>query len=268
MMDKLFVVGDIHGKLDMLNELLKSWNPDSEKLVFIGDYLDRGPNSLGVLRRVKELKEKYGANPIGGNHELMFLMFLDESEDVGFIKWVEDESTINYYEDVRTSVSVWYYSNGGDKTVDSFYTDYSAYKYLPSRHSEYIKSNFAEEIDFIRNLPDYFEWNDYICVHAGVNLALLDWKKSGVDNFRWIRKPFFSLQNDTNKNFIFGHTPTRHLNKDGHDGVWVSPCRSKIGIDGGAVFGGLMHGVVVDGNQIICNSVDKNLLTSKRIIKL
>lgn len=255
-MDQLFVVGDIHGELEKLKKLITQWNPDLQRLVFLGDYIDRGKDSCGVIQFVRKLHREYGAEAIGGNHEDLFLQWLDNPEDYWFAKWVQDESIINDEEEAGMSESIAYYYNGGNRTIDSFHEKPCAYRYLPSRHAEYIKSNFAEEIEFLRSLPNYFEWNEFVCVHAGVNLAYADWKKTSHNEFRWIRKPFHFMRNDTDKIFIFGHELTKHLHKnDSHD-IWISPCRTKIGIDGGAVFGGLLHGLVVGGEQLLVHSVD------------
>ncbi|MNC26557.1 diadenosine tetraphosphatase [compost metagenome] len=266
MKNKIFAIGDIHGQLHTLDVLLTQWNPDSQLLVFLGDYIDRGSNSYGVIRRVKELHDNYGAIVLSGNHETNFLNWLDAPEDYWFSKWVEDESVVNFYEDAQDSSSIWYYSNGGDKTVGSFYGGSKAYVYLPSRHSEYIKNNYGEYVGFLRNLPNYFEYNNYVFVHAGVNLLLSDWKNSSQDDFRRIRGPFHNSKNETGKTFVFGHHTTKMLNQDKSNNVWVSKCNTKIGIDGGAVFGGLLHGLVIDGDNKCVYSVDKNNNVSNTIV--
>lgn len=51
-MEKVFVIGDIHGSFDLLEKLLTYWNPEEEQLVFLGDYIDRGPDSLKVLKKL------------------------------------------------------------------------------------------------------------------------------------------------------------------------------------------------------------------------
>ncbi|WPS85697.1 metallophosphoesterase (plasmid) [Brevibacillus halotolerans] len=254
-MDELFVIGDIHGDLDKLLTLLTKWNQDTQKLVFLGDYVDRGRYSCGVIQLVRKLHKEYGAEAIGGNHEDLFLQWLDDPEDFWFSKWVEDASIIND-EEAGMSESISYYSLGGNRTIDSFYGEVCAYRYLPSRHAEYIKANFAEEIEFLRGLPNYFVWNEYVCVHAGVNLLYSDWKNTSRNEFRWIRKSFHYMKNDTSKIFIFGHEQTNHLHKNGSNEIWISPCRTKIGIDGGAVFGGLLHGLIVGEEQMSVYSID------------
>lgn len=254
----LFVVGDIHGELDKLKKLLTQWNSDKQRLVFLGDYIDRGKDSCGVIQFVSKLCKEFGAVAIGGNHEDMFLQWLDHPEDKWFQKWMEDPSILNYEEEAGMSESIMYYSNGGDCTIDSFYVESCAYRYLPSRHAAYIKSNFAEEVKFLRSLPHYFEWKDqYVCVHAGVNLAYADWRKTSDTDFRWIRTPFHFMRNETGRIFIFGHNPTRFLHPNKSDDVWISPCRTKIGIDGGAVFGGLLHGVIVGDERLVVHSVEQ-----------
>ena len=86
-------------------------------------------------------------------------------------------------------------------------------------------------------------------VHAGVDLRLDHWLDTVPKDFYWIREPFHTGKNTTGKTIIFGHTPLKGLNEDGdymklwqHDG--------KIGMDGGAVFGGALHGVVWHDGKI------------------
>ena len=78
-MTNYFVIGDVHGKAKMLKELLKKWDGKSQ-LIFLGDLIDRGEASRAVLECVKELVEKQGAICISGNHEYMFLTWLDNPE--------------------------------------------------------------------------------------------------------------------------------------------------------------------------------------------
>lgn len=225
---KRFVVGDIHGELNKLDTLLSQWNVDNERLVLLGDFVDRGKNSCGVLKRVHELSKMYGAQAVSGNHDIMLLDWLEKPE--------------NSY----------YYSQGGAETINSFFTDESlegaVYQYTPEHLAGRMKEEFPELISFIENLPAYIEWRDYVFVHAGVELDYLDWRETNPVDFRWIRDDFHYAANKTGKTFIFGHTPTTFLNKDKSDDVWVSPCKTKIGLDGGAVFGGNLHGLKIDPN--------------------
>ncbi|WCK57177.1 metallophosphoesterase family protein (plasmid) [Aneurinibacillus sp. Ricciae_BoGa-3] len=227
-MERLFVIGDIHGKRHTLELMLSKWNPDKERLVLLGDLIDRGEDSYGVIQLAQRLREEYGAIVLRGNHEGMLL------------DWME-----NPYEQLEA-----YYPQGGRETLYSFFDTDITYTRLPSEIVKQLKTYFTEEIQFLKSLPYYYEWNQYLLVHAGVNLNLKDWKNSNQLDFTWIRKPFHYGKNETGKIIIFGHTLTKNLNSDNSKGIWVSPCQSKIGIDGGAVFGGYLHGIVLDKEGI------------------
>jgi serine/threonine protein phosphatase 1 len=267
-MEQLFVVGDLHGRLDMLELLLKKWKSDSQRLVFIGDYIDRGPDSYGVIHRVQQLQADYGAKAILGNHEQMFLNWLDDPEEDWFLKWKADQSILNDSdcEGAHGSNSINFYENGGDKTIDSFYNGYYAYKHKPSVLASYIKKMFNYELQFLRELPFYFEWRDYICVHAGVDFEQNHWKTTSEHDFLWIREPFHQGVNNTDKTIIFGHQRTKFLNQDRTSGVWLSPCKTKIGIDGGAAYADLLHGLVLGDIDIYAYSVDQSGKTNKELI--
>ena len=74
----MFVVGDVHGQITMLNELLEYWNPEEEQLIFLGDLADRGENSKATLERARELMMQHDAIVVKGNHDEMLENFLEE----------------------------------------------------------------------------------------------------------------------------------------------------------------------------------------------
>ncbi|MBC1505287.1 serine/threonine protein phosphatase, partial [Listeria booriae] len=90
----------------------------------------------------------------------------------------------------------------------------------------------------------------YVFVHAGVDFSKRDWHDTDEHDFFWIREPFLFGKNNTGKVFIFGHTPVQNLHSDESSGIWVSEDRTRLDIDGGAVFGGELHGVVVEENVV------------------
>lgn len=247
-MDSIFAIGDIHGEDQKLKKLLRYWKTDKEQLVLLGDLIDRGANSLEVILLARKLQEEYGAKVIGGNHDDMFL------------KWIEDP-----YGELDM-----YYPQGGRETIHSFFDQQRVtFKYLPDHIAKLLQEQFSTEIEFLRNLPDYYENGHYVFVHAGVNLAYANWKNSSENDFRWIRQPFHYGRNDTGKIFVFGHTPTKNLNKDQSHNVWVSHCKTKIGIDGGAVFGGLLHGLRIKGNgEYDVLSIDKQLHVYQQTLEM
>lgn len=244
-MENTFVIGDIHGEREKAEILLKKWNTDNEQLVFLGDLVDRGPDSYGVIKLAMELVKKYGAKVVGGNHEDMFLNWL---------KMPFSEMDL-------------YYPQGGRETIHSFFDKPMTHSFTPLHIANLLQEQFEEEINFLQTLPNYYEKDDYVFVHAGVNLALEDWKNSREIDFRWIREPFHYGKNETGKTFFFGHTPTPYLNRDKSYNVWISPCKTKIGMDGGAVFGGMLHGSKIENGICTIHSIDRNFdHTTKAII--
>lgn len=221
---KYFVVGDIHGCMDKLTQVLSFWKKDEERLVFLGDLVDRGPDSLDVILKVMDLRVNHDAIVLKGNHEDLFLNWL---------KAPDDESDL-------------YLNQGGAQTIDSFFGKRVAYQQSPSQLAKYIQENFSEEIDCLSSMKLFHETEKHIFVHAGVDLHMKDWKNTNEKLFNWIRNPFIYGKNETGKTIIFGHTPTRTIHPDKVDDVWYSPCHTKIGIDGGAVFGGKLHALRIN----------------------
>lgn len=227
-MDKnTLVISDIHGCLEEFNMLLNhSWNPATTNLYILGDLIDRGPHSKGVVQKAKHLVEEYGATVLKGNHEKMFIDFLNDP----------------YFE------AELYMRNGGDSTIDDFVGRFIDFEDIELVAQE-ILTDFPEEINFINNLPLYATHGDYLFVHAGVNPHLANWEKNDEHDLLWIREEFHYQPNPTNKTIIFGHTPTKYLNntKDGDNyDVWVSPCGTKIGIDGAVAMEGVIHGLLLN----------------------
>ncbi|MFF2532253.1 metallophosphoesterase family protein [Brevibacillus sp. NPDC058079] len=223
-MRELFVIGDTHGCHTKLKELLQYWNADNQQLIILGDLLDRGEDSLSVILRAMSLQENYGAKIIGGNHEDMFL------------NWLKEPNRYPWH----------YFNQGGKETLRSLFDeqDYVA-KYPSEEIANMVKEQFQNEVKFLESLPDYHEEGKYVFVHAGVDLTKDDWKQTSQEDFRWIREEFHHADNRTGKIFVFGHTPTPRLNPDKTCNPWFSPCETKIGIDGAAVYGGLLLGLLI-----------------------
>ena len=258
-MGNVFVIGDIHGKIKMFEELLKKWNPDNQQLVLLGDLIDRGEDSYAVVKLAQELQEKYGAIVLTGNHEKMFLEWLEQPVDSSEKPLDSDKEPIKFY--------INHHPHGGRDTLRSFLGEDVVAKYRPQEIADMIREKFKDELAFIRSRPLCLEWRDYIFVHAGVNLLLDNWKDSNESDFYWIRGLFHNAKNETGKTIVFGHTTTDKLNEDGSHKVWVSPCGTKIGIDGGAVFGGSLHALSIQGNQETIYSVSNDLSVVENVLK-
>jgi serine/threonine protein phosphatase 1 len=174
--ENLFVFSDIHGCLDEFNGLLETLplNDDSE-LIFLGDYIDRGHDSKGVIDRILDLSKQYKVTALKGNHEQMFLHFLD---------------------DLETPLAASFAFNGGGATLASYSDQFGVYE-VPQTH-----------LDFLHALPLFHETDDYFFVHAGVpNIPLHDISEDNEHELLWIRRDFFESIFDWGKTIVHGHTP-------------------------------------------------------------
>lgn len=232
-MGRYFVIGDIHGCYDKLVKVLKSWDKDKEQLIFLGDLIDRGKDSLKVVQLAMQLVRESNAIVLRGNHEELL------------INWL-------LYPDTESDV---YLGQGGDKTVISFVGEEKYKEHSSAYLSRYLMKNFLEEVNFLKHLPFYYYNDKYIFVHAGIDVDKLNWKNTSEKDFCWIRERFLFGKNETGYTVVFGHTPTRHLNRDKSDQVWFSSCKTKIGIDGAAFQGGYLHALQIDGEKIDIVSV-------------
>lgn len=227
MKEKLFVVGDVHGEYTLLEKLLKLWNEESEQLVFLGDLADRGPDSKKVFECVKQLVDDNRAICISGNHEDILL------------KWLDDP--IENFD--------WYLRNGGQATLENLLYEGVLNELSPDVVAKQIKEQYADLVYFLANLPLYYETDYCICVHAGIDFSLNDWKETSRRDFLWIREPFHQASNTLDKYIVFGHTPVQSLHSKLTDTqLWYMD--KKIGIDGGAVYNGALHGLVLSKEGI------------------
>ncbi len=230
-MEKVFVIGDIHGNYDLFEKILTKWNPEEEQLVLLGDYIDRGPDSLKVLRKIMELTQNHGAIPLSGNHEQILLHWLNNTE----------KSSEFYFHD----------KVGGIATIHSFYPEMRENVILSDVNvlelANKVKEQFSPEIEFIKGLKSYYQWSSFLFVHAGIDTHVEDFRHTKDDNFYWIREEFYGSPHLAKEKVVFGHTPTINLNEDKTHQVWISPCRMKIGIDGGVIYeSGQLHGIVFE----------------------
>lgn len=168
---RLLAVGDIHGCLDQLHALLDQVAPAPEdRVVFLGDYIDRGPASAGVIDYLIEFSETSPSSIfLRGNHEQMFVEFLDGRDAEMFL------------------------INGGLKTLDSYRTH--GLWPIPSSHRR-----------FFETLRNYYETEDHIFVHAGLRPGIPLAEQESAD-LLWIRREFITSDYDWGKTVVYGHTP-------------------------------------------------------------
>src|SRR5262245_15404201 len=182
-----YVIGDIHGRPQLLDRLIGNvpWDVHSDKIVFLGDLIDRGPDAPGVVDRVMELME---SNPnvivLRGNHEQMLLDCLD----YGDLQWLIPE-------------------NGGLATLTGYGIDLDSLNYV----SHILIP--ANPVEFMRGLPYYHEDELAIYVHAGL-IPGEHPANTDPDVLLWTRD-FDFFRGYDRKLCFFGHTPTHYLPKDG-----------------------------------------------------
>lgn len=177
-MDKIFAVGDIHGCLDKLVSLMAIIDIDLKKhtLVFIGDYIDRGPDSKEVVDYLIDLGQRADRVVfLKGNHELMLEDYLSGADRLTFLY------------------------NGGEATLNSYMKNTGQLEAnpIPPQH-----------LEFFDNLRLYYETEDYIFVHGGLR-ANIPLDEQDERDMLWIREEFIYTDFDFGKRVIFGHTPFR-----------------------------------------------------------
>jgi serine/threonine protein phosphatase 1 len=173
---KTFVVGDVHGCLQMLLRLLDEvpWRSGRDRLIFVGDCIDRGPDSKGVVDCILDLMRRDGGVAcVLGNHEAMLM---------------------DYLAGIKQDL---YLANQGMTTL----RDYLAHK--PEGEGPLVP---PEHLAFYRSLKPFLELEDYYVVHAGFRPGIEIGRQS-VEDMIWIREPFISSDADFGKKVVFGHTP-------------------------------------------------------------
>lgn len=224
---RVYAVGDIHGRIDLLHRLhdqisadIRAKRPARAVVVYVGDYIDRGDSSRDVI-------ELLLAGPVAGteavhllgNHEAFMLTFLDDP-----------------------SVGEPWLKNGGDSTVYSYGVGAPHVSDRAQRH-QMMRDDLRQKLpqahlEFLRSLKRYHVEGDYAFVHAGIRPGVaLD--EQVDDDLLWIRGEFLEDKSDHGKCIVHGHTIT--------DDIDVRP--NRIGIDTGAYYSGTLSCLVLDGES-------------------
>jgi serine/threonine protein phosphatase 1 len=219
---RVYAIGDVHGCLDQLRALHQMIAEDlaarpiaSSTLVHLGDYVDRGPDSAGVVSLLLEGPMPAGIGAVVnliGNHEEMMLAALDDCSPPVVWHWL---------------------INGGEATLDSFGL---ADTPDPAVWAERLP---GERLAFLRGLALTYHAGDYFFVHAGARpgVPLADQAR---EDLLWIREPFLSSVAPFEAVVVHGHTP-----------VPVPELRrNRIGIDTGAVMGGVLTCAVLERRKV------------------
>ncbi len=210
-MSLIFAIGDIHGSLRKLQDLIERCERYADgrpmTFIFLGDYVDRGPDSAGVVSYVIDLQARLPEQVIAlkGNHEAMALDIVD-----GVIpadRWL---------------------AQGGFETLRSYGVRSAAE--LPGAH-----------VHWLRSLPVSYDDGRRFFVHAGIDPNKRFNAQQDHDLF-WIREPFLSDRRDHGRLIVHGHTPINGRKPDLR--------ANRLNIDTGAVFGGPLTAAVFGDAEI------------------
>ena len=221
---RIYAVGDIHGRLDLFEALIGAIEEDDRAagpartcVILLGDLVDRGPESAGVLERARVWQQKRPVQILAGNHEEMFL---DSFAD--------------------TDVLRHFLRHGGRETVLSFGMDADVFRVATLEEVQALMIDLVPQDvrDFIAGFEDMIEAGDYLFVHAGIDPAVaLD--QQTRESLRWIREPFLSHGAPLGKVVVHGHTIRPQVEERAH----------RIGIDTGAYASGRLTALVLEGAQ-------------------
>ncbi|SRR5579875_1347676 len=199
---RVFAIGDIHGCPDELSAILRHIDADSaDTVIFMGDYVDRGPSARDVVDLLIEFKQAHPtAVFLKGNHEDMMLDFLGMKGNYG-------ESFL---------------CNGGFATMQS-------YDIIEDADLEQARQRMpSSHLEFLQSLETSYLRPPFLFVHAGVHPAR-SLEEQEAEDLLWIRHDFILNPHALGHTVIFGHTPMRDVLVD---------LPYKIGLDTGLVYGG------------------------------
>lgn len=187
--DITYAIGDVHGRADLLRELLQAISKDADgdryRVVFLGDIIDRGPQSKQAMDIVAEtITNIPGSTLVLGNHDEFLLRFLDAG--------VDQKRFLDRWRRL-----------GGYQTLASYgLGDVGA-----ATAAKLLLANFPEHIELLRHAPEKLSHGDYVFVHAGLRPGVAWGEQHGRD-LRWIREEFLTSEFDFGKTVVHGHSIT------------------------------------------------------------
>lgn len=221
---RYYVIGDIHGRLDLYEAMIAAIEADDSaappaetRIVLLGDLVDRGPDSAGVIARTRQWQQTRRVRVLAGNHEEMFLSAFEKPEALRhFLK------------------------NGGRETVLSYGLSKKQFATLDldEMFERLPKLVPAEDREYLAGFETMIRAGDYVFVHAGIDPSrpLGEQKRSDL---LWIRERFLSHEGPLEKVVVHGHTIFER----------VMDCGNRIGIDTGAFRSGVLTALVLEGDQ-------------------
>ena len=222
---RVYAIGDIHGRLDLLDRLLGMIDADDSQrpparseLIFLGDLVDRGPDSVGVIERAMALRETWNVRFLMGNHEEVFLRAVGgDLRALRFLVRIGGRETLLSY---------------GISDEEYRRVDYDGLLAL-------LREKVPEaHIAFLSAFENWIELGDYLFVHAGLRpgVAVEEQKTSDLC---WIREDFLSHRESFGKMVVHGHSITEDIDER----------PNRIGIDTGAFASGRLTAIALEGDR-------------------
>jgi len=221
---RVYAVGDIHGRRDLFEALLAAIDADDAAagpaettVILLGDLVDRGPDSAGVIALARQWQARRSVRILGGNHEEMFLRGFDELE-----------------------VFRHFLRHGGRETVLSYGIDRARFLQATMEEAQQLMRDSVpiEDIAYLESFEDMVTIGDYLFVHAGIAPSVpLDEQRRR--DLRWIREPFLSHAESHGPVVVHGHT----ISDAPED------CGNRIGIDTGAFMSGRLTALVLERTE-------------------
>ena len=223
---RAYAVGDVHGRLDLLEQLLVAIDLDIKRrpprktiLVFLGDLIDRGPDSRGVIERLRNFRHsRIRPYFLTGNHEEVLLRLLNGERGIlpSWLQFGGVECLASYgFDPAKLDVRN---ERAALATIRNV---------IPNDHARFIGS-FADTLSF----------GDYLFVHAGIRPGV-DLSLQSQSDLRWIRSPFLEDESDHGVFIVHGHTIS----------MAVEERSNRIGVDTGAYRTGVLTALALEGEE-------------------
>jgi serine/threonine protein phosphatase 1 len=221
---RYYAIGDIHGRLDLYEAMIAAIEGEiasapalDHRIILLGDLVDRGPDSAGVVARTRSWQQTRNVRVLAGNHEEMFLAAFQKPEALRhFLKHGGRETVLSY---------------GMSSRQLSELTLEEIFERLPQVVPQSAR-------DYIASFETMIRAGDYVFVHAGIDPSrpLGEQKRSDL---LWIRERFLNYEGPLEKVVVHGHTIFER----------VMDCGNRIGIDTGAFRSGVLTALVLEGDQ-------------------
>ena len=223
---RAYVVGDIHGRLDLLEKLIEKIHADiaartpcETLLVFVGDLIDRGPESAQVVEFLRTYSHPNVRTIfLLGNHEEVLLRILD-GETPLIQSWLKF---------------------GGAQCLESYGLASKEVAISEDEHALALirRAIPQEHAKFLRSFVDSCQFGDYLFVHAGIRPGV-DLQDQRQSDLRWIREPFLLDESDHGFKVVHGHTISAEVEEKSN----------RIGIDTGAFATGVLTALAIEGGD-------------------